>query len=407
MGSEATWDRPRILGVLLASPGDVQAERNGVPEVIDEINRSLGDLMNLRLELWSWETDAYPGFHAEGPQGLIDEILDFDKLDVVIGIFWNRFGTPTADAESGTEHELRKAWKARVHTGRPQIMVYLNQAPSLLDTQQKLDQRSAVLRFKGELEKNGIVWPYASPGSFSGTLRRSLENLLKAEYQSEVPVRRSDDPSGRRLCAVLPFVDISPAPLAANLSAGFAEELIVGLKYSPGLRVIDRTRTIGFEGRELSEVGRQLKVDVVLGGTYQTVARDGGQRIVIYAKLVESATGEVLHSFKHEGDGGYDMQVSLAQEIMAALDESPVSSSAMEAPATTDSDARTHYFAGLHQFDNDEFEDAIRHLKLAVGIDPGYRDAWFWLGKALRKTGDTGAALEALETAVSLKQEAV
>jgi hypothetical protein len=26
--------------------------------------------------------------------------------DVVVGIFWKRFGTPTRDAQSGTEHEL-------------------------------------------------------------------------------------------------------------------------------------------------------------------------------------------------------------------------------------------------------------------------------------------------------------
>ena len=26
--------------------------------------------------------------------------------DVVVGIFWKRFGTPTRDAQSGTEYEL-------------------------------------------------------------------------------------------------------------------------------------------------------------------------------------------------------------------------------------------------------------------------------------------------------------
>jgi hypothetical protein len=45
----------------------------------------------------------------EGPQGLIDERMKIDEADVVIGIFWKRFGTPTSNAASGTEHELRRA----------------------------------------------------------------------------------------------------------------------------------------------------------------------------------------------------------------------------------------------------------------------------------------------------------
>ena len=43
--------------------------------VIHELNHGIADDRNLRLELRRWETDAYPGFHAEGPQGLIDPII--------------------------------------------------------------------------------------------------------------------------------------------------------------------------------------------------------------------------------------------------------------------------------------------------------------------------------------------
>ena len=69
--------------------------------------------------VWRWETDARPGRHLEGPQGLIDERMEIGDADVVIGIFWKRFGTPTADAASGTEHELRRAWAAWREHGRP------------------------------------------------------------------------------------------------------------------------------------------------------------------------------------------------------------------------------------------------------------------------------------------------
>ncbi len=65
----------RILRVVLASPSDVQPERDVLPGVIDELNRGLGAVLDVDFKLYRWETDAYPGFHPEGPQGMIDGIL--------------------------------------------------------------------------------------------------------------------------------------------------------------------------------------------------------------------------------------------------------------------------------------------------------------------------------------------
>ena len=69
--------------------------------VIKELNRGVAADRNLLLELSRWETDAYPGFHAEGPQGLIDPILKIEDCDILLGIFWKRFGTPTKGCEVG------------------------------------------------------------------------------------------------------------------------------------------------------------------------------------------------------------------------------------------------------------------------------------------------------------------
>ncbi len=85
----------RTLRVVLASPSDVRPERDVLPDVIEELNRNLGAVLHVDLKLDRWETDAYPGFYSEGPQGLIDSILRIDDSDLLIGIFWKRFGTPT------------------------------------------------------------------------------------------------------------------------------------------------------------------------------------------------------------------------------------------------------------------------------------------------------------------------
>ena len=117
-----------VVRVVLVSPGDVAHERDAVAAIVDEVNRHVAPAHGCRLSLWRWETDARPGLHLDGPQGLIDERMEIQEADIVIGIFWKRFGTPTADARSGTEHELRRAWRAWCEQGRPDVMLGLSVA---------------------------------------------------------------------------------------------------------------------------------------------------------------------------------------------------------------------------------------------------------------------------------------
>ncbi len=102
----------QLLRLVVASPGDTQAERDLVPVIAEELNRGIARERNLRLEVTLWETAGSPGFHPLGPQGHVDPILDIDGCDLLIGIFWKRFGTPVYDAQSGTEHEFWRAYRA-------------------------------------------------------------------------------------------------------------------------------------------------------------------------------------------------------------------------------------------------------------------------------------------------------
>src|SRR5262249_35323252 len=80
--------RPKELDVVVAHPSDVLPERNCVPGVLNDVNRFSEEFLNLRLKMRSWETDAYPGIHSEGPQGLIDSVLHIEDCEILIGIFW-------------------------------------------------------------------------------------------------------------------------------------------------------------------------------------------------------------------------------------------------------------------------------------------------------------------------------
>lgn len=170
----------RILRVVVASPADVQPERELLPSVIEEINRGMASDRGLRLELSRWETDTHPGFHLDGPQGLIDPILNITNCDLLIGIFWKRFGTPTADGTTGTEHEFNLAHEAWQEKSSPQIFVYFNQKPFTPRSKSDIEQWGQVLEFRDRFPKEGLWWDYEGEVQFERLVRTHLTNYIRS-----------------------------------------------------------------------------------------------------------------------------------------------------------------------------------------------------------------------------------
>ena len=93
--------------VFIASPGDVQKERDSLPAVIEELSRTTGRNLGFVIELVRWEIHCYPAMGR--PQGVINEQIG--DYDIFIGVMWKRFGTPTGKADSGTEEEFNLAYE--------------------------------------------------------------------------------------------------------------------------------------------------------------------------------------------------------------------------------------------------------------------------------------------------------
>src|ERR1017187_9575249 len=176
-----------FLRVVVASPGDVQSERDLVPEVLEQLNRSICRERGILLQAVRWETDAYPGFDQVGPQGLIDPILQIEDCDILIGIFWTRFGSPAASGESGTEYEIHRAFEAWKSNGRPQIMVYFNQRNYRPKTKKDTDQWGRVLDFKDKFPAQALWWQYKGKAQFKELLLAHLTNYLLNRYAVAQP----------------------------------------------------------------------------------------------------------------------------------------------------------------------------------------------------------------------------
>ena len=191
----------RVVRIVLCSPGDVKDERQVMESVIDELNDDIADELNATLELSRWETDAHPGFHPEGPQGLIDPILNIEESDVVLGIFWNRFGTPTQDARSGTEHELRKAIECHRERKRPQVMIYFKEKPYSPRTREECNQKGLVIEFREEFPPEGLYWTFTEVLEFQRLARQHLTRYLRFLIRGDAEVSASGtrEPSERGL----------------------------------------------------------------------------------------------------------------------------------------------------------------------------------------------------------------
>ena len=169
----------QLIRVFVASPGDVVDEREALVGVIAELNRTIAREKGARLELVRWETDATPGFGADA-QDVINRQIG--PVEIFIGIFWNRIGTATHRAESGSVEEFERAHTSFEATGLPHILLYFRDPASGAASDGGDEaQRKAVLSFRERVEKGGAFYRrYGDVAAFVPMIREHLANETHA-----------------------------------------------------------------------------------------------------------------------------------------------------------------------------------------------------------------------------------
>lgn len=169
---------PKIR-IFIASPGDVAQERDTLSSiVIPELRRifSIGPFSGVadgvELEAVRWETHAWPDVGEDAQDVINREIGEFD---ILVGVMWRRFGTPTRRASSGTGEEFKRAYDYFREYGRPKIMWYFRTEPFYTTSKGELTQFRKVLAFRGKLEDLGVLfWEFESWLEFERNVREHL-----------------------------------------------------------------------------------------------------------------------------------------------------------------------------------------------------------------------------------------
>src|SRR5659263_338893 len=163
----------KIYKCFIGSPGDTIEERKYCKEVFNQINKTIGEKFNFRLESLMWEDDSRPAFGIDG-QDVINRQLLLKEYHVFIGIMWSRFGTPTKRAESGTVEEFEDAYQKFKEKRDLEICMYFNKKDfpqSNIDT----EQITQVFRFKKRVsELGGLYNEYNGAEQFKDNLRDHL-----------------------------------------------------------------------------------------------------------------------------------------------------------------------------------------------------------------------------------------
>ncbi len=100
--------------------------------------------------------------------------------------------------------------------------------------------------------------------------------------------------------AVLPFVNMSEDKANEYFSDGLTEELLNVLANVQGLRVIARTSSFAYKGKDvkIADVARDLEVDHVLEGS----VRKSGNRVRITSQLIRASDSSHLWSETYDRD---------------------------------------------------------------------------------------------------------
>jgi hypothetical protein len=168
----------QLVKVFLASPEDVAREGEIVRDTLEAINRALGEKEGIQFRVINWKTDSFPEYGNDAQALLNQQIADMFQYDLFIGIMWNRFGTPTPRAESGTEEEFNRAVESLEINGKPEIMFYFNKAPYSFTATRETEQKTKVLQFRERVQSKGLPHDYDGAEDFRQNFRNHIETWL-------------------------------------------------------------------------------------------------------------------------------------------------------------------------------------------------------------------------------------
>ena len=249
--------------MFVASPSDLQEERQAIREVAQEFNQLWADRLGYQVELLGWE-DSPP--RAGRPQHLINRELD--RCVLFIGMLWKRWGTPPSEDgkyTSGFEEEFERSMERNQEHGSPEIALYFKDISDDAQNDPGPDL-TRVLKFrqKMDLERKILYKPFSSVAEIRRLARRTITDFVhrvSGQQASTGPREVGATQSNTELTETESDHEVSKGPSVVDDEAlAFLEKIIA-------------------EFREKGDIGNLEAADVarfrLLGDCVTTSSNDG------------------------------------------------------------------------------------------------------------------------------------
>jgi TolB-like protein/Tfp pilus assembly protein PilF len=167
---------------------------------------------------------------------------------------------------------------------------------------------------------------------------------------------------------------------------GISEEILNLLTRIPGLRVVARTSSFAFKGKDvdIETIGKELGVEYVLEGS----VRRSGDQVRVTTQLVDATTS--MHTWSETYDHSIDdlltVQTEVAESVARSLKITLAEGNSLAAGRAVDPDAYGHFLHARYLHNRRSPGDlmaADAHFRRALAIDPDYAPAWAGLAGTL------------------------
>jgi len=220
--------------------------------------------------------------------------------------------------------------------------------------------------------------------------------LLFVGYLLYSRLSLSVNTSGDKSIAVLSFIDLSPGKDQEYLGDGMAEEILNALTKIKGLKVIGRTSSFSFKGKDvnLKTIGETLGATTILEGSIQK----SGNKIRVTAQLIN--VNDEVHIWSERYDSELEdifaVQDDIAEKIVEKLRGTFLSKGEEnKTKARSENIQAYEMFLKARHFRVKGVEwlsTAIDYYKKAIALDPSFAQAYAELAAVYWNSGYLGIA---------------
>ncbi len=237
--------------------------------------------------------------------------------------------------------------------------------------------------------------------------RRDAAMLESTASEFAESVTESAVSEDEKSIAVLPFVNMSADPEQEYFADGLSEEILNLLAKIPRLKVIGRTSSFAFKGKDedLRDIGRNLGVKTILEGS----VRKSGDRVRITAQLIDATDGAHLWSETYDRTMTeiFSVQDDVAAAIIDAL-HLHVGIAPSRGHPTESAEAYTLFLRAKSLLGVHDGPGATPLLEQATRLDPDFAEAHellaftYWTRSGTDLPFEAGIALSRKAAAAAL-----